>query len=218
MDTTIGALESAARHARAYLTTLEERAIPPEAGYLEVRKRFDTPFPDDGRVAEAVVEELAAGVGDALMAMSGGRFFGFVVGATLPSSLAADWLVSAWDQNSGLAAPTPGTAAVEDIAAGWLVEALHLPARTSVGFVTGGMMANFTGLAAARHHVLARAGWDVETHGLAGDDPHRGATGEGHRRRGTARDHRRRPPLSRARTGSDRGRRRPGPNAPGSAR
>lgn len=92
--------------------------MPPNAGFDEVRERFGYPLAREGMTAERVVAELAGGVADALMAMSGGRFFGFVVGGTLPAALAADWLVSAWDQNTGLAGPSPGTAAVEDVAAG----------------------------------------------------------------------------------------------------
>jgi glutamate/tyrosine decarboxylase-like PLP-dependent enzyme len=103
-----------------------------------------------------------------LVASPSGRFFGWVIGATLPAALAADWLVSAWDQNSGMRGATPGTVAVEEVAAGWLLQLLGLPPSSAVGFATGATMANFTCLAAARDRVLARAGWDVATEGLAG--------------------------------------------------
>ena len=108
--------------------------------------------------------------------MQAGRFFGFVIGGTLPAALATDWLVSAWDQNSGLLAVTPTTAAAETVAGGWVLDLLGLPAGSAVGFVTGGCMANMTCLAVGRHHVLSAAGWDVQAHGLQGahdiaDDP-----------------------------------------------
>jgi glutamate/tyrosine decarboxylase-like PLP-dependent enzyme len=105
------------------------------------------------------------------MAMAGRRFFGFVIGGTLPVALAASWLATAWDQNSALAAVTPGTAALEGVALRWLIEALGLPPGCGGGFVTGGTMANFSALAAARHSVLARAGWDVDADGLFGAPP-----------------------------------------------
>ncbi|MGZ4597839.1 MAG: pyridoxal phosphate-dependent decarboxylase family protein, partial [Actinomycetes bacterium] len=103
-----------------------------------------------------------------LMAMPSGRFFGWVIGGTLPAALAADWLVSAWDQNSGMRFATPGTVAAEEDAAAWLLDLLGLPAGADVGFVTGATMANFTGLAAGRQQVLTDAGWDLDERGLTG--------------------------------------------------
>jgi glutamate/tyrosine decarboxylase-like PLP-dependent enzyme len=114
------------------------------------------------------VDLLASGAEPGLMAMGSGRFFGWVIGGTLPVALAADWLVSAWDQNTGLRYATPATAATEETAASWLLDLLGLPAGADVGFVTGGTMANFTGLAAARFHVLHQVGWDVHGKGLTG--------------------------------------------------
>ena len=102
------------------------------------------------------------------MAMPSGRFFGWVIGGTLPAALGADWLTGAWDQNAGMRYATPGVVAAEEAAAGWLLDLLGLPPGSAVGFTTGATMASFTGLAAARQHVLARAGWDVERLGLAG--------------------------------------------------
>ncbi len=102
------------------------------------------------------------------MAMGSGRFFGWVIGGTLPAALGADWMVSAWDQNTGMRYPTPGTTGIEEVAATWLLDLLGLPATAGVGFVTGGTMANFTGLAAGRQHVLSQAGWDLDGDGLAG--------------------------------------------------
>ena len=113
-----------------------------------------------------------------LMGMGSGRFFGFVIGGSVPAALGADWLVTAWDQNTGLFAPSPATSVVEEIAGRWMLDLLGLPAESSFAFVTGGQMANTTALAAARHHVLAAVGWDVETDGLAGSPPIRLIVGE----------------------------------------
>ncbi len=111
---------------------------------------------------------LAAAAEPGLMAMPSGRFFGWVIGGTLPAALAADWLVSAWDQNAGLRFASPGVVAAEEAAAAWLLDLLGLPSTADVGFVTGATMANFTGLAAARQQVLADVGWDLDRLGLSG--------------------------------------------------
>src|ERR671926_109223 len=121
-----------------------------------------------GMAPADVVDYLAANAEPGLMAMPSGRFFGWVIGGTLPAALAADWLVSSWDQNAALRYATPATAAIEEAAAGWLLDLLGLPPTADVGFVTGGTMANFTALAAARTFVLHQAGWDVGEHGLTG--------------------------------------------------
>ena len=102
------------------------------------------------------------------MASGSGRFLGWVIGGTLPAAIAADWLVSAWDQNCGMSEPFPATSMIEQVAAGWILDLLDLPRAASVGFVTGGQTANTTCLAAARNHVLAAHGWDVEADGLQG--------------------------------------------------
>jgi glutamate/tyrosine decarboxylase-like PLP-dependent enzyme len=115
-----------------------------------------------------VIDELAAKAEPGLMAMGSGRFYGWVIGGTLPSALAADWLISAWDQNAGMRYATPAVAALEEAAGRWLLELLQLPTESDVGFVTGATMSNFTCLAAARHRVLQSAGWDVEADGLTG--------------------------------------------------
>ncbi|MGH9105290.1 MAG: pyridoxal phosphate-dependent decarboxylase family protein, partial [Acidimicrobiales bacterium] len=125
------------------------------------------PLPDGPCEPAEVVDLLARGAEPGLMAIGSGRFFGWVMGGTLPAGLAADWLVSAWDQNAGLRYATPAVAAIEEAAARWLVDLLGLPATADVGFATGATMANFTGLVAARNSVLAGAGWDVDTRGLA---------------------------------------------------
>lgn len=129
---------------------------------------FGGPLPEHGLEPSDVVDLLASGAEPGLMAIGSGRFFGWVMGGTLPAGLAADWMVSAWDQNSGLRYATPAAAAIEEAAAAWLLDLLALPSGADVGFVTGGTMANFAGLAAARFHVLDQVGWDVHGRGLNG--------------------------------------------------
>jgi glutamate/tyrosine decarboxylase-like PLP-dependent enzyme len=167
MDRTAG-LDRAQLHAREWLGSLARRPVPPRIGVDEVAARLDPVLQDGARDPVGVVDELVRTCEPGLTAMPGGRFFGFVIGGTHPSALAADWLVSAWDQNSGLRTVTPAHSAVEDLVERWLVDLLGLPAGSAVGFVTGGTMANFTCLAAARDEVLRRHGWDVAQQGLTG--------------------------------------------------
>src|SRR5439155_15467406 len=134
--------------------SLDDRRVPPAAGADAVVAQVGGSLPEEGLPPEDVVDLLAAGAEPGLTAMPSGRFFGFVIGGTLPAALAADWLVSAWDQNAALRAITPGTVAAEQAAAEWLLDLLGLPATADVGFVTGATMANFTCLAAARQAVL----------------------------------------------------------------
>jgi len=140
--------------------------------------RLETPLPEAPTDPATVLSELDTLVAPATMATAGPRFFGFVIGGTLPAALAANWLAAAWDQNAAIASVTPGVARVEAIALRWLVDLLGLPAATEGAFVTGATMANFTALAAARHAVLARAGWDVGADGLIGAPPVTVMTGE----------------------------------------
>ena len=132
---------------------------------------LDGPVPEDGTDPLALVDELAAAAEPGLTAMGSGRYFGFVIGGALPASLAADWLVSAWDQNTGLAEPTPATSALEAVTGRWVLELLGLPPDSSFAFVTGCQMAHVTCLAAARHSVYRRAGWDLPQRGMAGAPP-----------------------------------------------
>jgi glutamate/tyrosine decarboxylase-like PLP-dependent enzyme len=162
-------LELAARRAIDYLASLPERHVGATAGAGELLDLLGGPLPDRPTEATATVELLSeAAERGGVVASSGPRYFGFVVGGTLPAALAADWLVSAWDQNNALFDHGPAVAVVEHVAAAWLVDLLGLPPGTSVGFPTGCTMAHLTALAAARHQVLAKAGWDVERHGLQG--------------------------------------------------
>lgn len=162
------ALERAAGHARAWLDSVPDRPVPPRVDGDDVSTALNHPLPDHATAAEQVVDELAAVVEPGLMASPSGRFFGWVMGGTQPAPLAADWLVSAWDQNTALLAATPGTAAVEEAAGRWLLDLLGLPTGADVGFVTGATMASFTGLAAARQQVLTDVGWDLDRAGLTG--------------------------------------------------
>jgi glutamate/tyrosine decarboxylase-like PLP-dependent enzyme len=168
MDEYAAALDRARRHTLDWLASLPDRPVPPRAGIDEVVEALGRDLPEAGTPAADVVDLLTAACEPGLTAMPSGRFFGMVIGGAHPAALAADWLVSAWDQNAGLRRLTPAHSAVEDVASAWLLDLLGLPGGCAVGFVTGGTMANFTGLAAARDEVLRRAGWDVAAHGLAG--------------------------------------------------
>ncbi len=158
--------------AEQFLASLRGRPVGATATREGLAARLGGALPAQGQAPLEVVEELAAAANDGgLIASAGPRYFGFVIGGSVPAALAADWLVSAWDQDAGLYACGPAAAVVEDVAAGWLLDLFGLPASASVGFVTGGQMANFTGIAAGRHAVLARAGYDVEEDGLQGAPP-----------------------------------------------
>ena len=164
-------LRRSLEHASRFLEGLPGRPVRPWAGQAELRAALDSPLPEAGLDPARVVDELAAAAEPGLVASAGPRYFGFVIGGGLPAALGADWLASAWDQDAGLYACGPSAAVVEDVAAAWLLELLGLPRGASVGFVTGGQMANYTGLIAGRHAVLKKAGWDVEEDGLAGAPP-----------------------------------------------
>jgi glutamate/tyrosine decarboxylase-like PLP-dependent enzyme len=168
MDQHSAALERAHRHALDWLSSLGDRPVPPQASIDQVREVLGSDLPDQGSDPAEVIDLLAEACEPGLTAMPSGRFFGFVIGGTHPAALATDWLVSAWDQNSGLRRLTPAHSAVEDVTSAWLLDLLGLPDDSAVGFVTGGTMANFTGLAAGRDAVLRRAGWDVAERGLGG--------------------------------------------------
>jgi len=162
------ALSAAARHAGDWLASLPGRRVGPGLAAHDLAADFGGPLPEQGMPAVGVVDYLALKADPGLMAMPSGRFFGWVIGGTLPAALAADWLVSAWDQNAVLRVSAPAVAAIEEAAGHWLVDLLGLPGGSDVGFVTGATMANFAGLAAARWTLLADAGWDLERDGLFG--------------------------------------------------
>jgi glutamate/tyrosine decarboxylase-like PLP-dependent enzyme len=162
------ALDAAIDNARAYLAGLRGRPVSARATVDELRRVLALPLPDDGVDPAEVVHDLAGGAEPGLVATGSPRYFGFVIGGALPAALAADWLAATWDQNAGLYACGPPASVVEEVTGRWVLDLLGLPASASFGFVTGGQMANFTALAAARHAVLAREGWDVEVRGLSG--------------------------------------------------
>jgi glutamate/tyrosine decarboxylase-like PLP-dependent enzyme len=161
-------LDRAAAHAHRWLESVPGRRVPAVGTADDAAARLGTELPVHGRPAAEVIDVLAAAVEPGLMANASGRFFGWVMGSSLPTALAADWLVSAWDQNAGMRDATPGVVGVEEVAAAWLLQLLRLPSSAAVGFATGATMANFTCLAAARDRVLGRAGWDVAAAGLSG--------------------------------------------------
>jgi glutamate/tyrosine decarboxylase-like PLP-dependent enzyme len=161
-------LDYTAERAVDFLESLPGRPVRAEASLDELRAAFGGPLSEEGEDAVTVVRWLADAAELGVVASAGPRYFGFVIGGSLPAALAADWLTTAWDQNAGAYAVSPAGGAVEEAAARWLLELLGLPPSAGVGFVTGCQMANFTALAAARHAVLARAGWDVERRGLQG--------------------------------------------------
>ncbi len=164
----INALRRAAVHAEAWLAEGERRGLFAPAGYDQMRADFAGPPPEGPTPAATVIDDLARRAAPGLSVMDSGRFFGWVIGGSVAAARAADWLVTAWDQNNGMNAVTPATAAISRQAGEWVLDLLGLPDKCTVGFVTGGCMANFTGLAAGRHRVLAEHGWDVEKRGLQG--------------------------------------------------
>lgn len=164
-------LRDAATRAASYLDGLDTRKVAPDAVATAALEALDVPMPAAGSDPLRVIAELDAFGSPATMAMAGPRFFGFVIGGALPVTLAANWIAGAWDQNSAFYNATPSTARIEQVALRWLVELLGLPAETGGAFVTGATVANFAALAAARHVVLERAGWNVEADGLFGAPP-----------------------------------------------
>ncbi|MFQ5791318.1 MAG: pyridoxal phosphate-dependent decarboxylase family protein, partial [Acidobacteriota bacterium] len=149
-----------------YLHDLPARRVVPHISAEELRSALGGPMPEEGTDPVDTIRSLSSAVEPGLVASSGPRYFGFVIGGSLPVAIAADWLTSTWDQNAGLHVAAPAASVVEQVAATWLLDIFGLPATASVGFVTGCQMANFTALAAARNAVLSRLGWDVEQGGL----------------------------------------------------
>ena len=161
-------LDAAAEASIRYLESLPDRRVYRPSEPEEIRALVGVPLPERGTSPEQVVEALGRDLEPFLTSHASGRYFGFVIGGLHPAAYGAELLLSAWDQNAGLYAVTPGVAVVEAVAQEWLLDLLDLPRASSVGFVTGGQMANFTCLAAARDAVLRDAGWDVEAEGLYG--------------------------------------------------
>jgi glutamate/tyrosine decarboxylase-like PLP-dependent enzyme len=165
-------LHAAADHAADFLETLPDRRVGPATSDPDaLREALGGPLPEGPGDARAVLDALVAAAGPGLMASQSPRFFGFVFGGALPAALAADWVASAWDQNAVLYVAAPAAAIAEDVARGWLADLLGLPGDVSLALTSGCQMAHATCLAAARHAVLERAGWDVEARGLTGAPP-----------------------------------------------
>jgi len=152
--------------ARVYAATRDTRPVWPTATIAELRAALAVPLPDAPIEPVAVIDQLIQAADPGIVSTTGPRYFGFVTGGALPSTVAAEWLNAVWDQNAGLYVMSPAMSIVEEVAADWLRDVLRLPKSTSVGFTTGCHMANFTALAAARHELLRRVGWDVEANGL----------------------------------------------------
>src|SRR5712664_2699411 len=167
----LDALSFAAERGQRYASEIKERRVAPTEPQIRELSKFHEAFPEnssDPRSVVAMLDELGS---PATVATAGGRYFGFVTGGALPASLAASWLASAWDQNAGLRVMSPVGVELEDVALGWICEALHLPAECEGGLVTCATLANFTALAAARYALLRKAGWDVAEDGMFGAPP-----------------------------------------------
>jgi glutamate/tyrosine decarboxylase-like PLP-dependent enzyme len=160
--------EKVATYATTFRTSVGDRPQRPQITYQEALQTFEAPTPEIGTPADLVLSDLVTRASPGLNAMTGPRFFGWVIGASHPVGVAADWLTSVWGQNAGNHTAAPAAAAVETIATRWLLDLLDLPRQASVGFVTGATVANLVCLAAARGEVLRRVGWDVEARGLFG--------------------------------------------------
>jgi glutamate/tyrosine decarboxylase-like PLP-dependent enzyme/RimJ/RimL family protein N-acetyltransferase len=161
-------LQLAAHYGMQFHDTLSTRAVYARASFEELTAALGGELPEQGAEDDHVLTELVAAAEPGLIGSQTGRYYGFVFGSALPVAVAADWVATAWDQNAFSVVSSPAAAAAEHVAAGWIAELLGLPSDVSSGFVTGAQGANTTALAAARGHVLAAAGWDVEVAGLAG--------------------------------------------------
>lgn len=164
-------LNEVAERSQRYLDGIGERRVAPDPQAVAGLSGFDVPLQDEPRSAEQIVEELDRLGAPATMGIAGPRFFGFVNGSALPAALAANWLVTAWEQHGAFVVSSPCSSRLEQIAMRWTIELLGLPPESAGGFVTGTTVAHMTALAAARHALLARAGWNVEADGMFGAPP-----------------------------------------------
>ncbi len=164
-------LKVTTERALRYLDDLKNRNVAPKPEAIANLRKFDEPLPETPTDPEQVIKMLDEIGSPATVATAGSRYFGFVVGGSLPATVAANWLAAVWDQNAGVVALSPIAAKLEEVSMHWLLDLLGLPPDCGVGFVTCATQANFSGLAAARHALLARQGWDVESKGLFGAPP-----------------------------------------------
>jgi glutamate/tyrosine decarboxylase-like PLP-dependent enzyme len=170
-DPSLRVLSLAQQHAFSFLNNLDRAPVGATADVQTLREQLNKPLADSGLPPEQVITELLNDVRGGLLGSAGGRFFGWVIGGALPAALAADWLTATWDQNAALYATAPAAAVVEEVAGRWLKDILQLPAHATFALVSGCQMAHATGLAAARHALLAERDWDVEQRGLYGAPP-----------------------------------------------
>ena len=170
-DSSLRVLSLAQDHAFSFLKNLDRAPVGATVDLHTLRERLNKPLADSGLPPEQVITELVADVEGGLLGSAGGRFFGWVIGGSLPAALAADWLTAAWDQNAALYATSPAAAVVEEVVGLWLKDLFRLPAHASFALVSGCQMAHATCLAAARHALLAERSWDVEERGLYGAPP-----------------------------------------------
>ena len=168
MDST---LRIAFEAATDFLDNLDRTSIAPTADLSSLRARLGGELPYEGIEPDQVIRELVTAVHGGIMGSASGRFFAWVVGGALPAATAADWLTSVWDNNAAIYSSGPAAAVVEEVAGAWLKQILGIPERAGFAFVTGCQMANCTCLAAARHAVLAKHGWNVAERGLFGAPP-----------------------------------------------
>jgi glutamate/tyrosine decarboxylase-like PLP-dependent enzyme len=161
-------LERALSHSLAYLHSLDQSPVAATASLQTLRERLARPLNDAGLPAEVVLDDLVADTAGGIVGSPGGRFFGWVIGGSLPAALAADWMTSAWDQNAASYSCAPAEAVLEEVCGVWLKDLLGLPSQASFALTSGCQMAHVTSLAAARHALLERHGWDVERDGLCG--------------------------------------------------
>ena len=161
-------LERALAHSLAHLDSLEHAPVAASASLDTLRSRLARPLNRESMAPEAVIDELVADTAGGITGNAGGRFFGWVIGGALPAALAADWLTAVWDQNAASFACAPAEAVIEEVCGAWIKELLGLPTGASFALTSGCQMAHITALAAARHGLLARSGWDVERDGLFG--------------------------------------------------
>jgi glutamate/tyrosine decarboxylase-like PLP-dependent enzyme len=171
-------LDAAFQHSLAHLESLDRRPVAATTSIDALRNRLGKSFADDGIAPDQVITELVENVAGGIIGSAGGRYFAGVVGGSLPAALAADWLTAAWDQNAVLYATGPAAAIAEETVGAWLKDIFGLPANASFALVTGCQMAHVTCLAAARHAILAKRGWDVEQRGLFGAPPIRILSGQ----------------------------------------
>ncbi|MES2096398.1 MAG: pyridoxal-dependent decarboxylase [Pseudomonadota bacterium] len=170
-DPDFTAMTRAADAAIAYRRDIATAETTPVASYADILAAFAGPTPETGGDADAIIAELIERATPGIRASTGPRFYGWVIGNSHPTGVAADWLTAAWGQNAANIAAAPAASAVEAVAAEWLLDLLALPSEASIGFVTGATVANFVCLAAARSEVLRRVGWDVEGDGMFGAPP-----------------------------------------------